>query len=78
LKNTEIKNPKKLDFILRILVKTEFKNSFSFMQEKSLQILRVFKVEKKISPVRFNPRPQGSYPLPLLSLPYPPPIASGA
>jgi hypothetical protein len=48
LRKFEIKNPKKTTFILRILVKIEFKNLLYFIVEKSRHVRRVLKSKKII------------------------------
>jgi hypothetical protein len=44
--NLKIKNPKKLDLILRILMKTEFKNSFTFALQKMRKFIWLCKANK--------------------------------
>jgi hypothetical protein len=45
--NFKIKNPKKLAFIFRILIKTEFKNSLSFVLENLSKFVQPLKMKKK-------------------------------
>jgi hypothetical protein len=70
--NFKIKNPKKLAFIFRILIKTEFKNSLSFILKNSSKFVQPLKVKKKkFWLVPFNPGSQGPYPLAPLPLSHP-------
>jgi hypothetical protein len=47
IRNIEIKNPKKLAFILRILIKIELKNLLSFILEKSSKFAQLLKSKKR-------------------------------
>jgi hypothetical protein len=71
--NFKIKNPKKLAFIFRILIKTEFKNSLSFVLENLSKFVQPLKMKKKRSfdGFLFNPGSQGPYPLAPLPLLHP-------
>jgi hypothetical protein len=57
IQNFQKKILKKLGLILRTLVKTEFKNLFPFVLEKSRSLPAYVKWKNQIWPIPFNPRP---------------------